>query len=76
MDQVIIRLIDLPNEIHGAVREDAEGDYNVYINAKLAPDQRAQTLQHELRHIVYRHLDEDPRPVEVKEMEAEYGCMR
>ena len=51
MREVIIRYVDLPCSAKGLVREDSNGDYNIYINAKLPVDVQEKTLQHELDHI-------------------------
>lgn len=72
MDAVIIRLVDLPVSVHAVTRKDAEGDYNVYINARLDADTRALALRHELKHIVLGHFYDD-RPVVEKEQEASDG---
>lgn len=71
MDQVIIRLVDLPVVMRGAVREDENGDYNVYINARLSEDQRVAVLRHEVEHIRRGHLHDDTKSVAQKEAEAE-----
>lgn len=71
MDAVIVRLIDMPETIHGVTRKDAEGDYNVYINAKLSADGRAEAFRHEIEHIRLGHFYEE-RPVADLEREA-YG---
>ena len=71
MDAIIVRLIDMPETIHGVTRKDAEGDYNVYINAKLSADGRAEAFRHEIEHIRLGHFYED-RPVADLEREA-YG---
>jgi len=69
MDSVIIRVLDLPMTIRGATVKDANGDYNVYINARLSEDGRAAAFRHEIEHIKQGHFySEDP--VEVLEREA------
>lgn len=70
MDCVIIRLVDLPETVHGMTIIDAEGDYNVYINAKISEDERVKAYRHEINHIRLGHFY-DERPVAVKEAEAE-----
>jgi hypothetical protein len=70
MDCVIIRLVDLPFPIKGATVKDAEGDYNIYINARLSEDERVKTYWHEIEHIRLGHFY-DERPVAIKEAEAE-----
>lgn len=70
MDCVIIRLVDLPLKIKGATVKDAEGDYNIYINARLSEDERVKAYRHEIEHIRLGHFY-DERPVAIKEAEAE-----
>ena len=72
MDAIIIRLLDMPESVHAVTRKDAEGDYNVYINARLDADTRAKALRHELKHIVLGHFYDD-RPVAEKEREVRDG---
>lgn len=71
MDAIIIRLIDMPETIHGVTRKDAEGDYNIYLNAKLCADARAEAFRHEIEHIRRGHFYELDKSVEEKEREAE-----
>lgn len=69
MDSVIIRVLDLPMTIRGATVKDENGDYNVYINARLSEDGRAAAFRHEIEHIRQGHFySEDP--VEVLEEKA------
>jgi len=70
MDAVIVRLIDLPETIHAVTRKDAEGDYNIYINAKLSADARAAAFRHEVEHIRLGHFYAE-RPVRDLEREVE-----
>ena len=72
MGRIIIRLVDAPVEFRGCVREDADGNYNVYINARLSEAERQRALLHELRHIFFGHLDDDVKSIEEKEREADY----
>lgn len=51
MDDVIIRYVSLPQFVRGQVLMDFNGDYNIYINAKLSYDMQCETLEHELRHV-------------------------
>lgn len=59
MDNIIVRLIDLPHSVNGVTVLDEEGDYNVYINAKLSRDNRHKALNHELVHIKKSHFYTD-----------------
>lgn len=73
MDAIIIRLVDLPDTIHAVTRKDSEGDYNIYINARLSADLRVRAYWHEIEHIRRGHFY-DERPVSEKEVEARnYG---
>ena len=51
MDAVIVRMIDLPYTIKGLTVLDEEGDYNIYLNARLSPDIQAEAFRHEVEHI-------------------------
>jgi len=51
MEQIIVRCINLPCAVKGFVREDENGDYNIYINARLSYDTQTKALRHELRHV-------------------------
>ena len=69
MDAVIIRMIDLPYKVRAVTVKDAEGDYNIYINARLSADQQAKAFRHEVDHIRLGHFYSE-KPVYVKEMET------
>lgn len=69
MDAVIIRVIDLPYKVNGLTVKDEEGDYNIYLNARLSDERRVKAFRHELRHIKLGHFYSD-FPVDVKEAEA------
>ena len=56
MDDIICRVIDLPPKVNAMVSLDTNGDYNVYINARLSYDAQRRAYRHECRHIVLRHL--------------------
>ena len=51
MDEICVRVINLPASIKGVTVRDADGNYNVYINAQLSPDRQSSTLRHEMTHI-------------------------
>lgn len=51
MEETIVRLKDLPCGINGMTILDSDGNYNVYINARLSVDDQKKAYQHELRHI-------------------------
>ena len=57
MDAVIIRKVDfLPLSIKGMTVLDTNGDYNIYLNAKLAHDEQVRAFRHELEHIRQGHF--------------------
>lgn len=51
MNDIFVRMINLPSTVKGITVIDRNDDYNIYINAKLAPDQQKKVLEHEKRHI-------------------------
>lgn len=51
MNEVYMRLIDLPYGIRGMTTLDSAGDFNVYINARLCDRSQRIAYLHELRHI-------------------------
>lgn len=69
MDAVIIRVIDLPYKVRAVTVKDAEGDYNIYLNARLSGDQQAKAFRHEATHIRLGHFYSE-KPVFVKEAET------
>ena len=69
MDCVIIRVVDLPPSIRGATVKDAEGDYNIYLNARLNDDERVKAYWHEIDHIRRGHFY-DELPVAEKEKQV------
>lgn len=71
MDNVFVRLKDLPRAIKGVVAIDFDGNYNVYINQCLDCEQQKETLAHEILHISNNHLGFDI-PIELCEYEAAY----
>lgn len=51
MDAIIVRIIDLPVTVKGMTVLDEEGDYNIYLNARLSGDAQAVAFRHEIEHI-------------------------
>ena len=51
MENISIRLINLPTTIHGYTVRDRNGDYNIYINARINQEARLETYEHEMKHI-------------------------
>ena len=69
MDNIITRLIDLPDTVPGVTVLDENGDYNIYINARLSNDNRRIAFDHEIKHIKKSHFYTD-KSVEQCEREA------
>ena len=53
---VVIREVDLPPGVHGAIREDPDGIANIYINAADPDEEKRKTLKHEMRHYKLKHI--------------------
>lgn len=70
MDNIIVRLVDMPCSVDGTTVRDDDGNYNIYINARTSRQMQFVTLRHELSHIGNNHFD-DGRPLLDDEMEAE-----
>lgn len=68
MDEIIIRIVPLPEKINAATIPDENGDYNVYLSSRISEGRRRQALEHELRHIEKEHFY---RSASVQEMESE-----
>lgn len=67
MDDIIVRVIDMPVTSEGFVLEDPAGDYNVYINGRLTFKRQQEVYLHETAHFSHLHSD---MPVELCEYEA------
>ena len=74
-DDAIIRLIDLPPGIGGAVMEDEEGFISIYVNARHGHYAQLDDLDHELAHIEHDDLHNDD-PIEVIESRADAHATR
>ena len=51
MEEVIVRLIDMPTAIKGISSLDEDGNFNIYINARLSQDMQTEAYQHEMAHL-------------------------
>ena len=49
--EFVVRLVNLPGDIGGAVRLSDDGFANIYINDQLSPNARRKAFAHEMRHI-------------------------
>ncbi len=59
MDEIIVRIIDLPYWVRGQTVLDQSGNYNIYINARLSAEEQQKAYRHELSHI----KDQDFNPM-------------
>lgn len=60
MEDIITRLVDdLPGSVRGMTIRDANGDYNIYLNAKLSYEELQTVYRHELAHITGHDFDRE-----------------
>lgn len=59
MSNIIVRIIDLPCTVRGYTALDDEGDYNIYLNAKLNYEQQKRAYNHEMCHITRNDWNPD-----------------
>ena len=69
MNEITCRVIDLPSRVNAVTVVDENDDFNVYVNAKLSPEEQQKAYQHECRHIRKNHFYRD-KPVLSCEQEA------
>ena len=70
MGDIFIRYINMELSVPAVTQIDSNGDYNVYINARLGYAQQQQAKEHELRHITGDHFYRNS-PVTLDEAEAD-----
>lgn len=76
MEEIITRLAeDLPASVQGLTVRDSNGDYNVYLNAKLSREEQQRVYCHELEHIRGGDFDRHD-PVRAIEQECENRTAR
>lgn len=68
--EIIIREVPLPHGVHGVLREDPEGNANIYVNQCDPIEERRKTVAHELRHYRLGHIGSG-KPVRQIEKEVE-----
>lgn len=56
MDNIIMRLIELPRRVNAVTVTDDDGDYNIYFNSRLSEHEVKKALRHEIKHITFNHL--------------------
>lgn len=52
-----IRYIDMPSLTKGMTIEDADGFFNIYINASLSAAEQKEAIKHEIRHLERNDFD-------------------
>ena len=55
----VVRMVNFPGSVRGALRVDSDGFGNIYINDALGPAARRRAFDHEVRHLVRGDLDSD-----------------
>lgn len=70
MGDIFIRYVNMSLSVPAVTQIDSNGDYNVYINARLGYARQQQAKEHELRHITGDHFYRNS-PVTLDEAEAE-----
>lgn len=70
MDQVFTYLLDLPPAVKGVVHPCGNGDYTIYINSRYNEHQRYEIFQHEVRHILLGHFDDEHTVLSAAEQAA------
>lgn len=72
MYDVFIRTAALPCAVKAVVVPNADGTYDIYVNAALSADAQLDAIQHELCHIKESHFEND-EPVIINEIEASHS---
>ena len=70
MGDIIVHLVDMPDEFRGHVNENPDGSYSVYINAKLNYESQRMVYMHELGHIENGDLNNSDADVDEIEFKA------
>ena len=51
MNDVIVRVMDMPYFARGFTLLDSDGDFNVYLNSRYTCEEQEETYRHEMKHI-------------------------
>ena len=70
MTEYYVRQVPLPVRVEGVTLPNDDGSFDIYINSRLSPARRQETLEHELRHIRADHFYLD-MPVSRMERQAD-----
>lgn len=69
MNDIVCRVIELPARVNAVTVVDADGTFNIYVNARLSRDEQQKAYRHECRHIKKQHFY-SPKTAEICEKEA------
>lgn len=69
MDDIVCRVIELPLRVNAVTVVDENGDFNIYVNAHLSPEDQRKAYLHERRHIKRHHFYVH-KPIDECEKEA------
>lgn len=61
-----IRYIDMPSVTKGMTIEDADGFFNIYINASLSAAEQKEAIKHEIRHLERKDFDTEKSLLEAE----------
>lgn len=64
MNEIFSVLVDLPVSVRGSVQPDENGDYTVFINSRYNYDQCKDIFNHEVRHLLLGHHQQQDRPIQ------------
>ena len=68
---MIIRLVKFPEySADASIKEDPDGNYNVYVEERIDEIRQRRAIEHEYPHMKMRHLDDDSITAEEAEREA------
>lgn len=70
MELVFFKTILLPTSVKGIVSIDVNGNYLIFLNSKLSPEERQHTAEHELLHLALDHFY-DGNPTRENEKQVE-----
>lgn len=67
-ENIFVRKIPMPMSVRAFTIPDSSGDYNIYINEALSPEQQKKSLSHEEKHIANGdfYKDESASVIEMK----------
>lgn len=70
MNDIFSRAIAMPLAVQGMVATTPEGDYQIIINAAYSLEKQREIFNHEMRHILLGHYQQQTRSLAAQEWEA------